>query len=521
MGIQKYNIIMRSTRVMVGRQIVNIFIHTIMRNIIITAFIATLSCAGYTQSNKSFQQINKSITKDVALEPLYYLASDELKGRSPVREEIYVAANYIRDHFKKLGIKAPDSTKDYYQAFELTIRTTATQGSLIVNNHTLEIGKELTQIGGKDVTLNAPIIFAGYGSNEEIDTIDVKGKIVVTRMGAGDSSSINQAISEIFPKQSRLQARGAIAMVELFHHNHEVPWNVIQRYLGGSRFSMPADALPSFVMNPNDSNFISTITSPQPATLSTTGNTLKAIPAINVIGWVQGTDPKLKDQFILLSAHYDHLGTTTQPKTIDGKTDSIFNGARDNAVGVTAVMNAARYFAKYPPRRSVMFVAFNAEEMGLLGSKYFSDHPVVPLNKIVYNLNCDNAGYNDTTIFTVVGLGRTSADNDIISACKAYGIKPSPDPDTTLNLFDRSDNVNLAVKGIPAPTFGMGITGFDEEVGKYYHQLGDEVSSLSTGYVLKYIRSYILIAVNIANNVNQPSWRKGDKYEKAWEDLYK
>ena len=184
-------------------------------------------------------------------------------------------------------------------------------------------------------------------------------------------------------------------------------------------------------------------------------------------------------------------------------------------------MNAARYFAKHPPKRSVMFVAFNAEEMGLLGSKYFSDHPVVPLKKIVYNLNCDNGGYNDTTIFTIVGLGRTSADNDIINACKAYGIKPTGDPDSTLNLFDRSDNVNFAVKGIPAPTFGMGVTGFDEEVRKYYHQLSDEVSTMNLDYVLKYIRTYVLTASNIANNVKQPVWTKGDKYEKAWEQLYK
>lgn len=492
-----------------------------MRIIIITAFLTTLSFTGYSQSSKSFQQINKTITKDVALEPLHYLASDDLKGRSPLREEIYVAANYIRDHFKKLGIKSPDSAKDYYQTFDLSLKTTATEGSLVINNQTLHIGKEISQIGGKDVKLQAPIIFAGFGNDDDLDSIDVKGKIVVTNMGTGDSSSINQAISTIHSKQSRLQARGAVAMIERFHHSAEVPWNVIQKYLSGSRFNMPFDSLPAFVINPADTTFISSIANAPQATLNTIGNSVKAVPTINVMGMVQGTDVKLKDQFIILSAHYDHLGITAQPKTTDGKTDSIFNGARDNAVGVAAVMNAARYFAKYPPKRSVIFVAFNAEEMGLLGSKYFSDHPVVPLKNIVYNLNCDNGGYNDTTIFTIVGLGRTSADNDIINACKAYGIKPTGDPDSTLNLFDRSDNVNFAVKGIPAPTFGMGVTGFDEEVRKYYHQLSDEVSTMNLNYVLKYIRTYVLTAANIANNVKQPVWTKGDKYEKAWEQLYK
>jgi hypothetical protein len=102
----------------------------------------------------------------------------------------------------------------------------------------------------------------------------------------------------------------------------------------------------------------------------------------------------------------------------------------------------------------------------------------------------------------------------------AYGIKPTGDPDSTLHLFDRSDNVNFAKKGIPAPTFGMGITGFDEKVRRYYHQLSDEFSSMDAGYVLKYIRSYILAANNIANNPKQLKWRRGDKYEAAWKNLY-
>ena len=205
---------------------------------------------------------------------------------------------------------------------------------------------------------------------------------------------------------------------------------------------------------------------------------------------------------------------------IEGKMDSIYNGARDNAIGVTAVMNAATYFSKHPPKRSVMFIAFTAEEMGMLGSKYFSANPVIPLNKMVFNLNCDNGGYNDTTIFTIVGLGRTSADDDIKNACAAYGMIPTPDPDSALHLFDRSDNVNLAIKGIPAPTFGMGITGFDEKVRRYYHQLSDEFSSMDSEYVLKFIRTYILTASFIANNPKRPEWQKGDKYEAAWKSLY-
>jgi hypothetical protein len=120
----------------------------------------------------------------------------------------------------------------------------------------------------------------------------------------------------------------------------------------------------------------------------------------------------------------------------------------------------------------------------------------------------------------VIGLGRTSADDDIIKASAAYGLKAIADPVPELNLFDRSDNLNLAVKGIPAPTFGMGVTGFDDEIRKYYHQVTDEVGSFDLGYGLKYVRSYILAAQNIANNPKQPTWAPGDKYEPTWKKLF-
>jgi Zn-dependent M28 family amino/carboxypeptidase len=170
------------------------------------------------------------------------------------------------------------------------------------------------------------------------------------------------------------------------------------------------------------------------------------VPAKNVMGYIEGSDRKLKKQYIVLSAHYDHIGVAKVPKMEEGKLDSIYNGARDNALGTTAVINAARYFAKYPPKRSILFITYTGEEMGLVGSKYFADHPALPLEELVYNLNIDNGGYNDTTIVSVVGLGRTSADEDIKKAAASFGMSATPDPLPEENLFDRSDNVSLAEK---------------------------------------------------------------------------
>ena len=489
-----------------------------MRKIVLTFYLTAFSIAGFSQSSE-LQQIDKIVSADAAFEPLNYLASDDLKGRSPKRPEIDVAAKYISSNLKKAGAIEINGAHDYYQTFEINLTTPAKQGSLEVNESKFTIGKELLQIGGQDISLNTPIVYAGFGNKEDLDSIDVKGKIVVTRFGTSDSSSTGEAFNNIPAKQSALVERGAIAMIELFHQK-DAPWNAIQHYFGEDRVKSKKDSIPVLLLYAGDSTFMSSLKNAAKATLNTTGNGIKSIPAKNVMGWVEGTDAKLKDQYIVLSAHYDHIGVTDHPKTEDGKTDSIYNGARDNAIGVAAVLNAAQYFTKYPPKRSILFVLYTAEELGLIGSKYFSDHPVVPLNKMVYNLNIDNAGYNDTTIITVVGLGRTSADDDIKNACAAYGVKAVPDPAPEQNLFDRSDNLNLAVKGVPAPTFSLGFTAFDSVVMKRYHQLSDEVESINMDYALKYIRSYVLAAKNIANNAAQPSWKKDDKYEAAWKKLY-
>ena len=489
-----------------------------MRKIVLALYFTALSITCISQSS-DVKQINKIITAHAAFEPLDYLASDELKGRSPKRPEIDVAAKYISNNFVHAGVKKVQGASDYFQNFEIKLSIPAKQGSLKVSDSIFTLGNKLLQIGGDDISLTAPIIFAGFGNNEDLDSIDVKGKIVVTRFGKSDSSSTGEAFGYTKTKQFSLIEKGALALIELFNQQ-DAPWDAIQHYFGEERVVSGKDSIPVFLLDEGDSTIVSIIEKAEQATLVTTGNAIKSISAKNVIGRIEGTDAKLKDQYIVLSAHYDHIGVAKHPKTEEGKTDSIYNGARDNAIGVAAVLNAARYFVKHPPKRSILFVLYTAEEMGLIGSRYFSDNPVVPLKKIIYNLNIDNAGYNDTTVVTVVGLGRTSADDDIKNACMAYGIKAIPDPAPEQNLFDRSDNLNLAVKGVPAPTFSLGITSFDGTIMKHYHQLSDEVGTIDKGYALKYIRSYVLAAKNIANNIVQPIWKKGDKYESAGKKLY-
>ncbi|MFN7187987.1 MAG: M28 family peptidase, partial [Cyclobacteriaceae bacterium] len=239
------------------------------------------------------------------------------------------------------------------------------------------------------------------------------------------------------------------------------------------------------------------------------------LPGKNVLGIIPGTDPKLKNEYVALTAHYDHVGIG---RAVSG--DSIYNGTRDNAIGTTAVLQAARYFAANPPKRSILVMTVTAEEVGLLGSKWFADHPLIPLKQIIFNLNCDGAGYNDTTRVTLFDVNRTSADDMLKSAAASVGATLHGDPAPEQGLYDRSDNVSFAAKGVPAVTFTTGFNAFDNEIMKYYHQPADHVSNVNLNYVNRFVRAFVYAALLIANNPAPPAWKPGDKYESAGKALY-
>jgi Zn-dependent M28 family amino/carboxypeptidase len=253
-----------------------------------------------------------------------------------------------------------------------------------------------------------------------------------------------------------------------------------------------------------------------PVTLNMNEAQNEIIQSQNVVGVVEGTDPTLKKEYIIYSAHYDHVGIGSA----DATGDTIYNGARDNAVGTVTVLSMAENLAKYPTKRSALFILFTAEEKGLLGSEYYVENPVLPLEQMVYCFNSDNGGYNDTSLATIIGLERTTAAQHIKDAASAFGLRAIEDPSPEQGLFDRSDNVHFARKGIPAPTFSMGFSAFDEEINKYYHQPGDHADSIDYGYLLKFFRAYVLSGRKIANDQKTPFWIKGDTYEANGLQLY-
>ena len=218
----------------------------------------------------------------------------------------------------------------------------------------------------------------------------------------------------------------------------------------------------------------------------------------NVIGYIEGNDSGMKDEFVLLCAHYDHLGVDHLKASTD--TDIIFNGARDNGMGTVALICAAKAFAIKPTARSVVFIAFTGEEDGCLGSKYFVENPLLSLDKIVFVLNNDGGGFNDTNLIRIAGFERISSKKIIIEAVNKYKLSVLPYPSELQYLYELSDNMPFVRKGVPAITVSPGFDKVDDEILKYIHTVEDEADdTFNYSYLLKFTRAYISIARAIAD----------------------
>ena len=244
----------------------------------------------------------------------------------------------------------------------------------------------------------------------------------------------------------------------------------------------------------------------QPTLLKKDEHTYKPVFCNNVVGYVEGSDSTLKKEYLLLMAHYDHLGIK---KDIENpNSDSIYNGARDNAMGTTALIYAAKVLAYAKCKRSIIFLATTGEEDGMLGSKFFVDHSPAPIEEIVFVLNNDGGGYNDTTLIRVGGKERMIYPFALWAEIEKSGIKPLPYPQELEYLYDLGDNITFVRKGIPAITISPGFDKIDNEILKYVHQPADEANDdFNYSYLLKFSQVYTEIARLIANSNNVPKWK--------------
>ena len=452
---------------------------------------------------------------------LKFLSSDELKGRDTGEPGNDIAARFIAIQFESTGLQPLPGTDSYLQAVKLA-RVSPQEHSVEWNNQSFDQGVDFLALSEGEFVGNLESVFVNHGiSEEDYENIDVQGKLVIALTGDGENKSPQAAFGMRQKKSQLAQSKGALAVVEIF--TLQMPWTMMVNFLNSSRLD-----LDNSDSDNKDPFFYGLINLEKEAigklTKGEQGKMLINYPGLlkteitsnNVLGYIPGSDPLHRDDYIVLSAHFDHVGVGS----FGNNPDTIFNGARDNGIGTVGVMAAAHALSKNPPKRSVIFAAWTGEEKGLLGSRYFVENCPVDLSKIRFNLNSDGGGYDDTTAIAIMGLTRVGAEREMTSACEAFGLTTIADPAPEQGLFDRSDNVNFAKVGIPAPTFSPGFSTFSKEITKYYHRPGDHYDSLNMRYVNTFWKAFTLAAYNIGNMENNPAWIAGDKYEEAFKKLY-
>ena len=486
-----------------------------MKKILSLLFSACSLCI-FAQSDMELAK--QTVDQKLIKSHIGFLASDELKGRDTPSEGLKIAAKYIESRFVEYGVQMAPGMDSYLQSVPMKKVSPPSNGMIKLGDSEYKLQDDFILLEGENTDLSADFIFVNYGLEEDLKAVDIKGKIVVAICGDGEKDSPQQWFGLSSEKRKKVAELGGVALIELYN-SPQIPWNFLVRYFSGEQVTLDEggedqNEVLHVWMNRTGNDVNQELTN---ASISISGAQNEKFNSQNVIGYVEGTDEKLKNEFVVYSAHYDHVGIGQA--NADG--DSIYNGSRDNAVGTVTVLAAAENLAKEPTKRSGLFVLFTGEEKGLLGSKYFIDNSPIALENIIYCFNSDNGGYNDTSKATIIGLTRTSAEGMIIKACKAFGLEAIEDPAPEQGLFDRSDNVRFAAKGIPAPTFSMGFTAFDDEITKYYHQASDNPNTLDYVYLEKFFRSYVYACRMIGNASKPPFWVKGDKYYDAGKKLYK
>ena len=475
---------------------------------------------GVVAQKNPVSEITRLITTGEAEAHISFLAADEMRGRNTGSPEIDIAANYIATQLALMGIKKAPGQNTYFQQVPLENAHPPTGGQFVLGEDKFSYKDDFILFKGGNQEWKGEVVYAGYGSVDELKQANVKGKVVMCLVGTKDAGGNPMAIFEASGgKYKDAKDAGAVGLIEIFA-SPQIPWPALVNYFSSVTMRAKAEgaAFPHVWLKDSDVASLKKIKDGAlPGSLKVEGVKNLDVPSKNVLGVIEGTDPVLKKEYLVVSAHYDHVGVK---KNAQPGTDSIFNGARDNAIGVVGLLSTAKYLAQYPPKRSVLFIALTGEEKGMLGSKYYSDNPVIPLNQTVFNFNCDGAGYNDKTMATVIGLERTTAEAYLTKGCEAFGLKAALDPVPEQNLYERSDNISFASKGVPAINFAPGTKAFDEELMKYYHQPADEVGSLDFEYLIKYFRAYVYTNSLLANNPKAPVWKAGDKFEAEAKKLY-
>ena len=483
------------------------------------------------------KQHESAITAKEIIGHITYLASDAMRGRASGSKEIIIAANYIKDEFKLFGLK-PLFKNSFFQEYSFISDVKASKNNALSFNIK---GKEMKLKYEKDFIAapfsgtsksKAKLVFAGYGISapklnyDDYKDLDVKGKIVIVMR---NNPEYDNPHSE-FDKFSSLRLKATLAKEKgaagIIFVNGYLPKDSSDDLI---KFKYDrADGVKDFSVVHAKRNFIDKICEAEnlnfaqhqkmmkdsnsegsfrktasfqftksSAQLTTEIKEVEA-KTLNVCGYLEGTDPKLKDEYLVIGAHYDHLGMGGDGSLYKGKDEQIHNGADDNASGTSGVLELAEKFAsiKNQLKRSIIFVTFSGEELGLLGSNYFVNHPPVPVVKMVTMLNLDMVGrLNAENTLTVYGTGTSSKWKDLLNEKNSTSFKLAFNDEG----FGPSDQSSFYGKSIPVLFFFTG-------VHSDYHRPTDDANLINSNGEEKVLNYVFDVANTIANQSEKPDY---------------
>jgi len=491
-----------------------------MKCLFLISLLCIISLSSFSQENSQF--IDETYNQNKIREITEFLASDELEGRDTPSKGLDIAAEYISSLFKKNGLQSLPDMGEYFQPVKMVSSNQPDEIKVKIGEQIISSKNNVLHVSGKwTMTIADWVVIDSV--NQDLTQKDLKDKMVIYFVDKDDRLNPGQIIRESRKIKGMVQEMEADGLLEVFKEDYRF-WDRFQGFYERTKTSLDSKQedgsdIPHILIRNVNGFFGSDLEKylEDKISIEIDGWNRKEFITNNVVGMVEGKDPVLKNEYIICTAHYDHVGIGRPDKT----GDSIYNGARDNAIGVMSVMMAAENISKHPVKRSVLFVLFAGEEKGLLGSKWFVDYPPVSLKEIVFCLNTDGGGYNDTTIATIMGKKRLNTLEIFKKACSENGLTAFEGTDDTQFLFSSSDNIIFSREGIPSVTFSPGFKGMDAEIMKYYHRPSDEVESMDFNYVEKYSRSFGLSLRMIADSGERLFWREGDEFYTLGQELYK
>ena len=518
----------------------------------------------------------EAITPDGLLAHIKILASDEFEGRAPGTKGEELSVKYINDQFKQIGLKPGNPDGSYIQEVPLVGIKSEPRMSLAVGGKTTELRypddfvASSARLQSEIKVDKSDVVFVGYGivapeyGWDDYKDVDVNGKTILTLIGdppVPDLKDASKLDDKMFKGKAmtyygrwtykyEIAARKGAAAAVIIHETEPAgyPYSVVKSSWGKENYEIDnpdknMDAVPvrswitldvaKKLLADSGQDFEalkkSAVTKEfRPILLNTKASieikqTLRSFKSRNVIGKLEGSDPKLQDEYVIYTAHWDHLGRHPE---LQG--DQIFNGAIDNASGVASIIQLAAAFTKLnpPPKRSVLFMATTGEEAGLLGAKFYAEHPLYPLEKTLADINIDTVNpWGKTHDIEDLSDNNSTLDDLLAAAAQRNGRVMMPNSQPEKGSFYRADHFEFSKRGVPSLYTGGGkdFIGKPADFGQqkkndytahHYHQVSDEVDpNWDLSGAVQDVDLLFEVGYQVANGDKFPEWKPGTEFK--------